>query len=147
MADQKQTNAPQSNSMGQVKDQENAHGRRLSEQQDVGELSAQNRGGTTGRGLEETKRLEQDDRESPSASQNQRDILDTTDETCDASAELNEIFAEEDRKAAAPRKPHPGQKADQDVPGIGHSKADAAEEEALNRDTESYVDEAQTDEE
>jgi hypothetical protein len=135
MAEQKQNQQQQS--MGQVKDSEGAHGRRLSEQQDVGELSAQNRGGTTGRGLEETKRLEQDDREEATAERG-REPLNTTDEedSCDASAELQELFAEEDRREAEKRA-----EAGKDVPGIGNTKADRAEAGALERDTESYVDE------
>lgn len=132
-------------SMGQVKDNQGAHGRRLSEQQDVGELSAQNRGGTTARGLEETPRLEQDDREAADQQANARDILDTTDDdTCDASAELQVIFAEEDRQAAMPKKNSPeANKPSQAAPGIGNTKADRAEAEALDRDTESYVDDAE----
>jgi hypothetical protein len=135
MAEQKQNQQQQS--MGQVKDSEGAHGRRLSEQQDVGELSAQNRGGTTGRGQEKTKRLEQDDREEAAAERG-REPLNTTDEedTCDASAELQELFAEEDRKEAEKKV-----QAAKEVPGVGNTKADRAEAEALERETESYADE------
>ncbi|HVS71553.1 MAG TPA: hypothetical protein VHQ47_09890 [Phycisphaerae bacterium] len=124
--------------MGQVKDAEGAHGRRLSEQQDVGELSAQNRGGTTGRGLEESKRLEEDDREQAAQAQQPAVQGKAEEEQCDTSAELKEIFAKEDRQAT-----EKGKRGDKDVPGAGNSRADRAEEEALGRDTESYADEAE----
>jgi hypothetical protein len=144
MAQQNQNPDKNASSMGQVKDNQGAHGRRLSEQQDVGELSAQNRGGTTARGLEETPRLEQDDRDSSAQSRTQGpDILDTTDDdTCDTTAELQEIFAEEDRQAANPQKKKPNA-ADAETPGAGNTKADRAAAEAIERDTESYVDEAE----
>ncbi|HVX84338.1 MAG TPA: hypothetical protein VH253_05935 [Phycisphaerae bacterium] len=84
---------------GQVKDEQGARGRRLSEQQDVGELSAQNRGGTTARGLEESARLREDDREQAAQPEASAAPREADDESCDASAELNELFAQEDRPA------------------------------------------------
>ena len=133
MAEQNQ----QPGSTGQVKDQEGARGRRISEQQDVGELSAQNRGGTTGRGLEESKRLEEDDREQAAAASQPQAPSDAAadEETCDATAELNELFAQEDRPA--PKKRHGGSS---EAPAAEDNLAERAQEEALNRDTESYVD-------
>lgn len=52
---------------GQVKDETGPQGKLMSHEQDVGELSAQNRGGTTRRGAEESKRLEEDEREQAQA--------------------------------------------------------------------------------
>ena len=81
---------------GQVKDDEGTAGKLLSHEQDVGELSAQNRGGTA-RNPPESKRLEEQDREEAREAAEarraeaekllRREGLD--EEGCDTSAEEN----------------------------------------------------------
>ncbi|MGN6370083.1 MAG: hypothetical protein ACTHN5_17645 [Phycisphaerae bacterium] len=111
------------NEHGQVKDEMGPEGKLMSHEQDVGELSAQNRGGTTRRGAEETKRLEEDDVEQAEEKRAEEraedralaEKLDIDDEVCEGDEESNEEV------------------------GIGNTLADEAAEEAVERPTESYV--------